>query len=188
LVASSLDRLAESHAVVMEWHAFELRPPGSPPMSPAFLAKIETSRPLFVQRARDDYGLVVNSGPFGVDTRPALIGEQFAKTQGRGEAYHAAVMDAYWLHAAAIDDRALLADLAAQVGLERAAFLAALDDPAYLQTMLADSEDAHAAGITAVPALVFDQRYLVLGAQPYDLLRQVVERCVAEAARAAAAE
>ncbi|MCC6627239.1 MAG: DsbA family protein [Chloroflexi bacterium] len=180
-----MDRLDQEGDVTIEWHAFELRPASAPPLPPEMRAGIEARRPQFVERARVQYGLAINSGPFDVDSRLALIGEQIAKAEGAGRAYHDAVMRAYWLEAAVIDDRAVLADLAASVGLDRAAFLAALDDPAYEQAMLAEAADAHDAGITAVPALVFDERYLVLGAQPYDLLRQVVDQCRAEQADAA---
>jgi predicted DsbA family dithiol-disulfide isomerase len=38
---------------------------------------------------------------------------------------------------------------------------------------------ASATGIDAIPAHVFGRRYLVVGAQPYDVLRQVVDRLVA---------
>ena len=79
-----------------------------------------------------------------------------------------------------ISDLDTLADLAASVGLDRAAFLAALDDAEYKRAMLADVRQAHAYGLTGVPALVFDDKYLVVGAQPLPILRQVVERCEQE--------
>jgi len=131
--------------------------------------------------AREQHGLEINAGPFGIDSRPALIGEQYAATQGRGEAYHDAVADAYWLHGRSIDDRELLADLAEAVGLERAAFLAALDAPEYAEAVDADIAWAMANQIRAVPALVFDEKYLVVGAQPYPVLQQVLRQCEAEA-------
>ena len=131
--------------------------------------------------AREQYGLEINSGPFGIDSRPALIGEQYAVAQGRGDAYHDAVADAYWLHARSIDDREILAELAVSVGLERGAFLAALDAPEYAEPVDADIAWARANEINGVPALVFDEKYLVVGAQPYPLLEQVVRQCETEA-------
>jgi predicted DsbA family dithiol-disulfide isomerase len=35
-------------------------------------------------------------------------------------------------------------------------------------------------GLNGVPALVFDNRYLVSGAQPFDVLRRVVDQITAE--------
>jgi predicted DsbA family dithiol-disulfide isomerase len=155
---------------------------GAPPISPGYRARIEAARPRFAAMAREQYGLEINAGPFGIDSRPALIGEQYAVAQGRGDAYHDAVADAYWLHARSIDDRGVLADLAESVGLERAAFLAALDAPEYAEAVDADIAWARANEISAVPALVFDEKYLVVGAQPYPLLEQVLRQCELEAA------
>ena len=35
---------------------------------------------------------------------------------------------------------------------------------------------ASSVGIDAIPAHIFGRRYLVLGAQPYEVLKQVVDR------------
>lgn len=178
-MAASLDRLQHEFAITLEWHAFELRPAGSPP-SPEIQARIAASRPRLIGRAKAEYGLEIAPGPPGIDSRPALIGEQFAKARGVGPAYHDAVMHAYWQAGRSIDDRVLLTTIAAEVGLDRAEFLAALDSPEERAAMLAEAAEAQAAGITAVPALVFNLTYLVLGAHPYPTLRQVVEQCEAE--------
>lgn len=175
-----MERLKQKYALDIQWHAFELRPPGSPPMTSEFKAYIEKARPHLIDRARREYGLNLNIGPFDIDTRPALIGEQVAQRQGLGNAYHDAVAQAYWAKGCNISDRDLLADLAASVGLDRAAFLVALDDPAYQQAMLNDVRTAHTYGLTGVPALVFDDKYLVVGAQPISILEQVVRRCQEE--------
>lgn len=174
-----MERLKRTYSLDIAWHAFELRPPGSP-MTPEFRAYVERSLPQLIDRARRGYGLDLNMGPIGVNTRPALIGEQVAASQGLANAYHDAVVHAYWLDGRDISDRALLADLAASVGLDRDSFLAALDDPAYQQAMLNDVRQAHAYGLTGVPALVFDDKYLVVGAQPISILEQVVRRCEEE--------
>src|SRR5699024_4836834 len=78
LVAASLARLQREHDVAITWHAFELRPRGSPPMPPECRAQIEAGQPRLLAMAREQYGLALNAGPFGIDSRPALIGEQYA--------------------------------------------------------------------------------------------------------------
>ena len=68
--------------------------------------------------AREQYGLEINAGPFGVDSRPALIGAKFAEAQGIGGAYHDAIFRAYWQEAKNIEDREVLREVATAVGLE----------------------------------------------------------------------
>ena len=182
LVSASLARLQQAHDVAISWHAFELRPRGSPPMPPEYRARIVAGQPRLAAMAREQYGLELNAGPFGIDSRPALIGEQYAVTQGRGDAYHDAVADAYWLRAQSIDKREVLADIAESVGLERSAFLTALDAPEYDAAVDAEIAWARENEISGVPALVFAEKYLVVGAQPYPALEHVLLQCEAEAA------
>lgn len=166
----------------MRWHAYELRPKGAPPPPPEYLAKVKAMWPRFKQTAEEEYGLAVNVGPEKVDSRPALIGEKFAQMHDLGEAYHRAVIAAYWADARNIADPAVLGEIATGVGLEQGAFLAALADPAMEQVMLADVWQAYQAGLRFVPAMILQGKYLVSGAQPYEYLVRATEKVAAEIA------
>jgi predicted DsbA family dithiol-disulfide isomerase len=149
-------------------------------MPPEYRAMIMAGRPRLIAMAREQYGLELNQGPLGIDSRPALIGAKFAEAAGAGEPYHRAVFRAYWERAADIGDLATLAELAEGLGLDRQAFLAGLDDPAHSAAVDADIEQARAYGLSGVPALVFAERYLVSGAQPYPVLKEVTAQVRAE--------
>jgi predicted DsbA family dithiol-disulfide isomerase len=181
--ALSVRALQQTHAVSLRWHAFELRPAGSPPMDPAYLEYIETNaRPRFNAMMRDQYGIIVKPGPFGINSRTALVGEKVAAAHGLDAVYHELVTRAYWIDEADISDRAVLRTLAEQSGMDGARFLSALDDPAYDAMVTQDVQTAQQIGINAVPALVFGGRYLVSGAQPVEVLKQIVERVQSEGA------
>lgn len=171
-----MEKLKQSHNVTTRWRAYQLRPAGSPPISPEYRAAIEAKRPFMEQMAREQYGIEINAGPFGVDSLPALIGAQYAEAKGVGEAYHTAVFQAYWQLARKIDDLDVLADIADSVGLDRQEFLAALEAETYQQAVMAEIQQAYEYGLSGVPALVYNQRYLVVGAQPYEMLAQVAEK------------
>lgn len=175
-----MKELEESHNVRVQWRSFELRPEGSPPISPEYRARIEAARPRFEAMVRAQHGIEINAGPFGINSRPALIGAKYAEAEGAGEAYHEAVFRAYWEQGKRIDDLEVLANIAESVGLEREAFLQALEDPAYELAVTADIEQAYRYGLSAVPALVFEDKYLVVGAQPYEALVQVTEKVIEE--------
>ena len=168
-------------AVDVQWRAYELRPKNAPPLPADYLEKIQAGRPRLYAIAREIYGLEMNPGPFGFDSRPALIGAKFAEAQGHGPAYHKAVMQAYWQEAKDIADFTVLADLAETAGVERTPFLAALQDEGYAAQVDADIQTAMAYGLSGVPALVFADKYLVSGAQPLATLQQVVETIRQEA-------
>lgn len=176
LASTSLERLKKSHEVEVVWRSYELRPKGSPPMPEAYRARIEASQPQLKAMAREKYGVELHSGPFGIDSRPALIGDKYAEAQGKGAAYHNAVFRAYWVEAKNIEDRAVLRQIAQSVGLDGDAFLAALDEAVYEKAVIADLQQAQEYGLSGVPALVFAEKYLVSGAQPYEALVNVVEQ------------
>jgi predicted DsbA family dithiol-disulfide isomerase len=158
----------------------ELRPKGAPPMPPEYLARIKAGRPRLLQIARDNYGLEINPGPHGISSRDALIGAKFAEAQGKGPEYHAATLRAYWQRANDIGERVILGMIAQSIGLDETAFLAALDDPRYEQQVEADVEQAYQYGLTGVPALIFNHKYLVSGAQPYEVLTRVIDKVQSE--------
>ncbi|MEZ4595296.1 MAG: DsbA family protein, partial [Chloroflexota bacterium] len=64
--------------------------------------------------------------------------------------------------------------------LNRDEFLDALNDPHYQNAMLADVQQAFQYGLSGVPALVYNNKYLVSGAQPYELLAEVAEKAAEE--------
>lgn len=167
--------------MVVRWRSFELRPKGAPPISPEYRARILAARPRFEAMAREQYGVEINVGPFGVDSRPALVGAKYAEEMGVGEAYHDGVFRAYWQQGQSIEDVEVLAGIAERVGLAREPFLAALAGEGGWQTAVtADVEQAYQYGLSGVPALVFANKYLVSGAQPYEVLAQVADQVAAE--------
>ncbi len=149
-------------------------------MSPERRARIIAGRPQLQQRAREQYGLEMNPGPLDTNSRPALVLEKYAETQGKGAAFHVEAMRAYWEQAKDIGDPAVLREIAEQVGLNTKDFEQILTSEAFDEQVSADVELAHEYGLTGVPALVFADHYLVMGAQPYQVLKQVVERVIDE--------
>jgi predicted DsbA family dithiol-disulfide isomerase len=130
--------------------------------------------------ACEQYGLEMNPGPLDTNSRPALVLEKCAQAEGKGAAFHFTTMRAYWEQARDIGDPAVLKEIAEQVGLSTRDFEQILTSEAFNEQVEADIELAQEYGLTGVPALIFADRYLVMGAQPYPLLKQVVERVVQE--------
>lgn len=161
----------------MRWRSYELRPAGTT-VSPEYRAKIEGYRPQMRAMAKERYGLDINEGPFGINSHTALVGAKFAEEQGVGDGYHQAVFRAYWQEAKDISDTAVLAEIATLLKLDRDEFLAALSDTKYDDLVMADIQQAFQYGLNGVPASVFAGKYLVSGAQPYELFVEVAEKAL----------
>jgi len=177
-----LEQLTQTHPVDIQWRSFELRPADAPPLPPEYIAQIDVNRPRIYTIAREQYGLEMNPGPFGFDSRPALVGAKYAESQHLGPAYHDAVMRAYWQEARDIGNIHALTTIATRAGLARDAFQAALENPQHQQAVDDDIAQARLYGIRGVPALVFANQYLISGAQPYEILVRAVDQFQVELA------
>lgn len=67
-----------------------------------------------------------------------------------------------------VNDNDVLADAAAEVGLDRDEALAVLEDGRFAETVRTQQQFWTSQGIQGVPAMVFNQRHLVTGAQGVD--------------------
>jgi predicted DsbA family dithiol-disulfide isomerase len=177
-----LEELASAFPVEINWRSYELRPAGSPPIPPAYLARIEQTRPLFAQRVKQEHGVEINSGPFGILSRPALILVKYAQAQGKGRAFHRAVEYAYWTQAQDISRADVLEALLKSVGLAAVAIDAILADDQYQQEVDVDIMLAQRIGIQGVPAVIMDKRILISGAQPYAVFEQAALQALSERA------
>jgi len=104
----------------------------------------------------------------------------YAKAQGRQLEMKERLLKAYFVdgrHVGRIED---LADLAAEIGLDRAEVVGVLTDETYLADVKADVAQAVAYGIQGVPFFVIDGTYGVSGAQDATTFTHVLEQARTE--------
>lgn len=178
LVSTSLKRLEETHDIELTWHAFELRPFGSPPPDAQYRQFIAEKTPAMVAMAKAQYGVDIQQGPFGIDSRWAHRATKWAEQQGAGNAFAKAVLAAYWLQGQDISQIEVLASCAESVGLNASNLAASLAEPLYDEAVEEDIALAQQLRLSGVPASVFAKRYLVVGAQPYDVFADVLQQAL----------
>ena len=107
---------------------------------------------------------------------------QMAADRGVQEAVKERLMATYFCEGGAIGDRATLAAAAAAAGLDRDQVAAMLESDQYGADVRRDEQEAAVLGINGVPFFVIDRRYGLSGAQPAEVLLQVLEQAWAERA------
>ena len=90
---------------------------------------------------------------------------QYAKTQGKQVEMKERIMSAHFVEALHVGRADVLAQLAAEVGLDRTEVMRVLESGEYLPAFEADIEQARAYGISGVPFFVIDGKYGISGAQ-----------------------
>jgi predicted DsbA family dithiol-disulfide isomerase len=162
------------------WRAFQLQPeaprfgePGSGELSAVALAdryppaQIEEMQGRLTALAAEeglDYAL---DRAFHVNSFDAHRLAKAAARHGRGEEMVERLFRAQLVEALRVDDPAVLARLAEEVGVPAST---PAEDEADAAAVIADLEEAEEIGVNGVPFFVLDRRFAVSGAQPAELL------------------
>jgi predicted DsbA family dithiol-disulfide isomerase len=100
---------------------------------------------------------------------------KWADTQPGGEAIHDKLYRAYFVEKRNIGDPGVLVEIAASVGLPAEEARAVIEERRYKDAVDADWAKSHRYGVTGVPTFVAE-RYGVVGAQPYEVLEELVAK------------
>ncbi|GAB3360230.1 DsbA family oxidoreductase [Lysobacter tyrosinilyticus] len=106
----------------------------------------------------------------------------WAGIEGSQVALKHALLRAYFTDGRNVADHAVLADVAASVGLPAERAWAILEGDEYAAEVRAEEQFFQRHGINAVPAIIIEQRHLISGGQPVE----VFERALREIAQAKA--
>jgi len=166
------------YPVTLRWHPFQLRPdtpyegvPLSRILPPAYLAQARAR----LEEATTSLGMPYAPPDHVPNTHIAHEAAAHAEAHGRGDAFHRALLTAYFGHGRAIGDRKVLLDVAEQVGLDPEVLARDLDSGARSEEVEAGLALAQELGITAVPTFVFPDRRALSGAQPWAVFTKAME-------------
>ena len=95
-----------------------------------------------------------------------------------------ALFSAYFQDRRDVSDTDVLCDIAEAQGMDRAVALAWINDAALTETVRAEMEHWTDQNITGVPAIIFDQKYMVPGAQSAETFADVINKVLAKQAAA----
>lgn len=101
-----------------------------------------------------------------VNTRASHRLSHFAAQYGKQHELMLRLFRAYFTDGLHLGRHDVLADLAAEVGLDRAAALEALESNAFEADVKADEREGRELGVQGVPLFVLNGKYAVSGAQP----------------------
>jgi predicted DsbA family dithiol-disulfide isomerase len=128
-----------------------------------------------MKRLMDAEGLPYGRRTHTYNSRLAQELGKWADTQPGGEAIHDKLYRAYFFDSRNIGDIDLLVEIAASVGLPADEARKVLEERRFSDAVEADWQKSHRYGVTGVPTFVAD-RHGVVGAQPYEVLEQLVEK------------
>ena len=163
----------------MTWLPFELHPEAPPegiPRSVYFGDARAKQIHSYLDSVAESVGLEMRHRDVIINSRRALGAAEFARERGLFNPMHEALFKAHWQGGAKLEDVDDLVAIGEGVGLDAEELRAAIEEDRYAEVIDRNRDLATSVGINAIPAHVFGRRYLVMGAQPYEVLKQVVDK------------
>ena len=179
-----IEKLRTEHGVKIEWVHFPLHPDtpveGGRSLADLFAGRNLDRRAMHAQmKARmDAEGLPYGERTMTYNSRLAQELGKWADTQPGGEALHDALFRAYFVDARDISQPAVLLEIAERVGLPVDDARQVLEQRSFKAAVDADWALSRRYGVTGVPTFVAG-RHGVVGAQPYEVLEQLVREATA---------
>lgn len=184
-----LDTFANEAAVERRWHPYLLHPD----MPEGGVDRADFVRAKFgsEERARElgaNVTAVAKAAGLDIDytrvnripdTRDAHRLVRWAGGQGRADAVAEGLFRAYFTEGRDIGDAAVLADIGAAAGMDRAILEGLLAGDADRDIINAQADRARSMGVSGVPTHIFANKVAVVGAQPIEALRQAAELAAA---------
>lgn len=176
----------------LRWHPFELNP-GLPPEGEEVAAHVARKYGASPERmAATRAAMAEIAAEVGVSFRPGVPARMWntrdahrllfwARDTGRQTALALALFDAHFGQGANLADHGVLAEAAAEAGLDRRQAADVLASGRFADAVASLEARFAEMGVTGVPAFILGERGLALGAQGVEWFRRVLPRFVAGA-------
>ena len=129
-----------------------------------------------LRRSGERYGIAFGDVRILSNARLSLEAGEFAKECGAFEAYHEAIFNRYFTRACDISTWESVREAALAAGIDTAGLKQALDEGRFRSRLAAVTDEAHRSGINSAPTFVIDGRYMITGAQPFEVFRDALIR------------
>jgi predicted DsbA family dithiol-disulfide isomerase len=187
----ALADFAQKESVTVIWRSFELDPK-SPQQYPVSLEEMlsrkynvsmqeAASMNARVSGLAQEVGLhyqLSKARPGNTFDAHRLL--HFATSRQLGDKATERMMQAYFSESLAVGDRAALAKLATEFGIDESEALAMLESDAYSSEVREDEALAAKYGISGVPFFVINEKVGISGAQPVETFAQALEQASAD--------
>lgn len=176
-------RLKREFGFDIEWKGFQIHPEwpsaGMPATEYRREMDPETRRMMWARIAAlgETVELEMKSPQLLANSRSALEAAEFANECGKAEAFEERVFRAYFHDNLDIGNQGVLADLGAEVGLDREELNFALESNRYQSRLRDNAVAARERGVDGVPTF-FIGDYPLVGAQSEQVMRQILQRYI----------
>ena len=172
-----VEKLKAEYNVDVEWRPFYLRP-DTPPEGmelPDYIKQARTNGS--EERLRsiaNAYGMEFESTERIYNTRIAHEATEYAREHGRGNEFHKIVFRKVYAEKQDLSHWSVLRSAAEEAGLDAEEMQRDVDNGKYTANVADQVNLAYKIGVSGVPTYVINDRYAVVGAQPYEVFKNAL--------------
>jgi predicted DsbA family dithiol-disulfide isomerase len=174
-----VERLKAEHNVDLEWRPFYLYfdtpPEGRELPEHVKRARAQGSEERLRQIAQS-YGMDFVSTKRIYNTRLAHEATEYAREHGKGNEFHKVVFRKVYAEGQDPSQWDMLRSTAEEVGLDADEMQREVEAEKYMAAVVDKVRWAYQIGVTGVPTYVINNKYAIVGAQPYEVFKGALEQ------------
>ena len=174
-----VEKLKAEHNVDVEWRPFYLYldtpPEGRELPEHVKRARANGSEERLRQIA-ESYGMEFVSVQRIYNTRLAHEATEYGRQHGKGNEFHHDLFRKVYAEGNDPSQWDVLRSVAEEVGLNADEMQRDVENEKYLATVVDQVRWAYQIGVTGVPTYVINNRYAIVGAQPYEVFKSALEQ------------
>lgn len=179
-----VERLKEEYRVDVEWRPFYLyfdTPPEGRELPDYIKQKRAQGSEERLRQIAALYGMEFKSTERVYNTRLAHEATEYARERGNANEFHRIVFRKVYAEGGDPSQWDVLHAAAEEVGLDAAEMQREVESGKYTANVEEQARWAYQIGVTGVPTYVINDRYAIVGAQPYEAFRSAIEQILGKA-------
>ena len=128
-----------------------------------------------LRQIAESYGMKFISTKRIYNTRLAHEATEYARVHGKGNEFHKIVFRKVYAEGQDPSQWEMLRSTAEEVGLDGDEMQREVENEKYMAEVVDKVRWAYQIGVTGVPTYVINNRYAIVGAQPYEVFQSVLE-------------
>ena len=174
-----VEKLKAEHNVDLEWRPFYLYF-DTPPEGRELPERVKQARANGseerLRRMAESYGMEFVSTKRIYNTRLAHEATEYARVHGRGNEFHKVIFRKVYAEGQDPSQWDVLRSAAEEVSLDADEMQREVEAEKYMAEVVDKVRWAYQIGVTGVPTYVINNRYAIVGAQPYEAFREALEQ------------
>jgi predicted DsbA family dithiol-disulfide isomerase len=171
--------LKKEYAIDDKWVSYELHPETPPAgmlLSERFRGYDLSSFYDQLRARGKEAGIVFGDLTVLSNSRLALMASEYARDLGRYDSFHKNIFHAYFTEGLDIGKLSVIAAIAVKSGLDEKETLSAVRDDRYASRLNETRKEGQLIGLTGVPLFVIENKYKIVGAQPIETFRNLLDK------------